>query len=198
MTCAALGRLVASAACGHRPPPRGDCLTDTRAMPDKRIAVYLETTDKKVFACAQDWPGWCRAGKDEELALAGAGRRRAALREGREAGRASVPDGDAATDFEVVERGRRRRRHGVRRPERDARRPTGGPSMPREAERLAALVEASWTIFDRDPRAVTRVAPEGSARRRPRPRQDDRPRHGRRLARTPEPARAQAPGAGHR
>ena len=38
-------------------------------MPDKRIAVYLETSDKKVFACAQDWPGWCRAGKDEDLAL---------------------------------------------------------------------------------------------------------------------------------
>jgi len=38
-------------------------------MPDKRIAVYLETSDKKVFACAQDWPGWCRAGRDEDLAL---------------------------------------------------------------------------------------------------------------------------------
>jgi hypothetical protein len=31
--------------------------------------VYLEVGAKKVFACAVDWPGWCRAGKTEEEAL---------------------------------------------------------------------------------------------------------------------------------
>ena len=126
----ALGRLVALAACGHRPPPRGDRLTDTRAMPDKRIAVYLETTDKKVFACAQDWPGWCRAGKDEELALAGAGRRRAAVREGREAGEGRLPGGDAAATasrWSSASPAAPARRSASRA---RARRPTGGPSMP--------------------------------------------------------------------
>jgi hypothetical protein len=33
-------------------------------------AVYLEIGKKKVFASAADWPGWCRAGRTEEEALA--------------------------------------------------------------------------------------------------------------------------------
>ena len=32
--------------------------------------VYLETGTKRVFACAVDWPGWCRSGRGEEQALA--------------------------------------------------------------------------------------------------------------------------------
>jgi len=31
--------------------------------------VYLETGTKRVFACAVDWPGWCRPGRGEEQAL---------------------------------------------------------------------------------------------------------------------------------
>ena len=31
--------------------------------------VYLEVGARKVFACALDWPGWCRAGTGEEAAL---------------------------------------------------------------------------------------------------------------------------------
>ena len=34
------------------------------------IQVYLEVGQKKVFACAVDWPGWCRSAMDEERALA--------------------------------------------------------------------------------------------------------------------------------
>jgi hypothetical protein len=34
------------------------------------MKVYVEAADKKAFACAVDWPGWCRAGKDEEAAVA--------------------------------------------------------------------------------------------------------------------------------
>lgn len=33
------------------------------------IDVYLEIGDKKVFAAAVDWPGWCRSGRDEDEAL---------------------------------------------------------------------------------------------------------------------------------
>ena len=32
--------------------------------------VYLEVGAKRVFACAVDWPGWCRSGPDEASALA--------------------------------------------------------------------------------------------------------------------------------
>ena len=34
------------------------------------IAAYLEAGTKRVFACAYDWPGWCRSGRDEAAALA--------------------------------------------------------------------------------------------------------------------------------
>ena len=31
--------------------------------------VYLEIGNKRVFACAVDWPGWCRSGRDEQQAI---------------------------------------------------------------------------------------------------------------------------------
>ena len=33
------------------------------------INIYLESGEKKVFASAVDWPGWSRAGRDEDLTL---------------------------------------------------------------------------------------------------------------------------------
>jgi hypothetical protein len=38
-------------------------------MPPTPIDVYLEVGTKRVFACAVDWPGWCRSGPDEGTAL---------------------------------------------------------------------------------------------------------------------------------
>jgi hypothetical protein len=35
----------------------------------KTIPVYVEAGGQKVFACSIDFPGWCRSGKTEELAL---------------------------------------------------------------------------------------------------------------------------------
>jgi hypothetical protein len=37
-------------------------------MSSRRIAVCLEVTPKQTFASALDWPGWCRAGRDERAA----------------------------------------------------------------------------------------------------------------------------------
>jgi hypothetical protein len=34
-----------------------------------KFDVYLEVGQKKTFAGALDWPGWCRSGRDEESAL---------------------------------------------------------------------------------------------------------------------------------
>ena len=40
-------------------------------MPRKTtIAVAIETTPKKCFASAVEWPGWCRAGRDPDAAMA--------------------------------------------------------------------------------------------------------------------------------
>jgi hypothetical protein len=34
------------------------------------LDVYLEVGTKRIFACAVEWPGWCRSGSDEATALA--------------------------------------------------------------------------------------------------------------------------------
>jgi hypothetical protein len=38
-------------------------------VPSDKIDLYLEVGQKRTFAGALDWPGWCRSGKDEESAL---------------------------------------------------------------------------------------------------------------------------------
>ncbi|MFQ5575621.1 MAG: hypothetical protein ACE5G8_01395 [Anaerolineae bacterium] len=38
-------------------------------QPPTAVAVYLEVGNKRTFACAVDWPGWCRSGRDEGAAL---------------------------------------------------------------------------------------------------------------------------------
>jgi hypothetical protein len=39
------------------------------ASSDGSYEIYLEIGQKKVFAVAVNWPGWCRFGKDEQLAV---------------------------------------------------------------------------------------------------------------------------------
>jgi hypothetical protein len=38
-------------------------------MSSGRVAVFLEGTPEQAVASALDWPGWCRAGRDEDAAL---------------------------------------------------------------------------------------------------------------------------------
>ena len=33
------------------------------------VDVFVESGRKRVFASALDWPGWCRSGRTEELAI---------------------------------------------------------------------------------------------------------------------------------
>src|SRR5918994_6363207 len=40
------------------------------ASKQAQTEVYLEVGQKKIFAGALDWPGWCRSARDEETALA--------------------------------------------------------------------------------------------------------------------------------
>lgn len=122
------------------------------------MKVYLEVGAKKVFACSLDWPGWCRSGKDEALALEAldAYAERYAI----VAKRAKIPFKVGAVD--VVER-----------LEGNATTDFGAPAMvatadherltPKQAERLAVLLDASWKVFD----DVVKGAP-GSLRKGPR------------------------------
>src|SRR5215831_10848163 len=108
--------------------------------------VYLEIGQRRVFACARDWPGWARAGRGEDAALVAlkdAGPRFAVV-----CARAGVPfDGPAAVaSFEVVERvagsattdfGALDACAGVDRE----------PLIGEDADRVAALVGAAWDAF---------------------------------------------------
>ncbi|AQZ64569.1 unnamed protein product [[Actinomadura] parvosata subsp. kistnae] len=113
--------------------------------------VYLETGPKKVFACALDWPGWCRVDKGEEAALDRlmdyAPRYRVIAER---AGLAFEPGdprvvgqvrGTSMTDFGVP----------YEVPDLDLE-----PLPAAEAERSVALVRAAWELFDE----VAAVSPE--------------------------------------
>jgi predicted RNase H-like HicB family nuclease len=115
-------------------------------MPGTRIKVGVEITPKKAFASALDWPGWTRAGKDPEAALAAlaaAAERYAPV--ARKAG-LEVPPNPEPT-FDVVEEAPGNATTAFGAPdvrfEADHRRVTG-----REAARLASIVEAAWKVFD--------------------------------------------------
>lgn len=127
-----------------------------RAAP---LRVLLETSPRRVFAIALDWPGLARSGRDEDRALAAL--EAAAGRYGRVAAAAGEAF-DEALRPEIVERveGDASTAFGV--PARivaDDRRPVGAA----EAGRLANLVAATWSTFD----AVSAAAPE-SLRKGPR------------------------------
>ena len=117
------------------------------------IPVYLELGAHRVFACAVDWPGWCRSGRNEERALealaAAAPRYERVATEAGE--RLSF---DARVGVEAVERipGSTATDFGVPAEPRPGDRE---PLAESEAARLAAIVAASWRIFDR----VAAVAP---------------------------------------
>jgi len=132
------------------------------------IAITVEAASKKAFASAVDWPGWSRSGKTDDLAveaLIAAAPRYAAV--AREAGEA-FPAGREPDAYEVVERtgGGSGTGFGVPSAITDLdRRPVSGD----EAARLARLVEAAWTVFDRvaaSAPAELRKGPRGGGRDR--------------------------------
>lgn len=101
------------------------------------VPIYLEIGRRRVFACALDWPGWCRSGKDEAAAPRYGPVARAAGFPPPEGDQVEVVErlgGSATTDFgapgEVAAADR-------------------APLSPPGRERLAALVETSWRAFDR-------------------------------------------------
>ena len=132
-----------------------------------KLDIGEEVAAKKAFVWAIDWPGWCRAGKDRDLAIeafiAARGRyAKVARRAGLE-----LPQVEAS-DLRVVEsvEGGVGTEFGV--PSAittlDGRRVTKT-----EAERLASLVEAAWVIFDRVAErspAELRKGPRGGGRDR--------------------------------
>jgi hypothetical protein len=113
----------------------------------KRVAVYVEAGPKRTFACAVEWPGWCRSGKTEEEALAAllghASRYAAAVK----SSRVAFTPPAALTELEVVQRvmGGAGTDFGVPSvtPRADKR-----PMSAADLERQSRLLQASWDTFD--------------------------------------------------
>jgi hypothetical protein len=109
--------------------------------------VYLEVGAKRVFAGALDWPGWIRAGKNDELALealtAAAER---FIPVARTAG-FPLPAG-AARSLEVVERVKGGATTDYGAPGSPAK-ADAEPLRGRELERQLALLAAAWETLDR-------------------------------------------------
>jgi hypothetical protein len=119
------------------------------------LRVLVETTPKKCFASALDWPGLSRGGRDEGAAidaLRGALPRYAVALA---AGGVSFDADAAAVEVDVVERwdGDASTAFGVPAIVADADR---APCDAAEAARLAAIVEAAWATLER----VAATAPE--------------------------------------
>ena len=117
------------------------------------LRIGLEVGSTWVFASAVDWPGWCRRGKGEELAVAClleyAPRYKPVAGRGFRSGSPEIVGrvrGNATTDF-------------------------GAPGMPgpwddepldaRETARQVRLLRAAWVAFDAAAAAAPRVLPKG-------------------------------------
>jgi hypothetical protein len=118
------------------------------------VEAYLEVGDKRVFAGALAWPGWCRSARHEEdalEALLACGPRYAAVLKGSDV--RFTPPARIST-FEVVERLKG-----------DATTDFGAPSIAPKADARAVdrrwltrqeqILEASWNEFDRAAGQVT-------------------------------------------
>jgi hypothetical protein len=108
--------------------------------------VYVETGRTRTFACACDWPGWCRAAKDEPSALEAlavyAQRYAPVAKKARFAF-----DPKSAAAFRVVEHLAGTATTDFGAPDAVAKRDTTPLAAP-EGKQIAALVNAAWVIFD--------------------------------------------------
>jgi hypothetical protein len=130
-------------------------------VPAPATRVYVEIGSKRSFASAADWPGWCRAGKNEQAALealaAYAPRYAPVTRIARVAFPARAP-----LSFDVIERLRGDATTDFGAPGAIAK-AESRPLTAKETDRMLALLEACWTALDR----VVAKAPE-SLRKGPR------------------------------
>ena len=129
--------------------------------------VYLEVGKKKVFACAVDWPGWDRPGRTEEDALEALSLYVPRYAVVADAAGVRFPS-TVARSFDVVERlvGNATTDFGAPDKVADVDRT---PLTRAQARRMAALVEASFTVFAdvvADAPAALRKGPRGGGRDR--------------------------------
>jgi hypothetical protein len=132
----------------------------------ERLAVALESTQKKTFASALDWPGWSRSGKTPELAIEALLAYAPRFAPIAKAAGLAYP---VAFDVDVSERvdGGSGTTFGV--PSYLMHRADARPVDGAEAARLASIVEAAWAYFDgvaANAPAELRKGPRGGGRDR--------------------------------
>ena len=112
-----------------------------------RLDIGEEVAPKKTFVWAIEWPGWCRSGKDRDLAIEALIAHRGRYAKVAQRAGLELPQVEA-DDLRVVESvgGGGGTEFGV---------PSTITTLDRrrvtmaEAERIAGLVEAAWETFDR-------------------------------------------------
>jgi len=129
--------------------------------------IYLEIGKRTVFACACLWPGWCRAGRGEDKALAALAA--AAPRYAVVCARAAISfDAADAGPFEIAERvaGTATTDFGAL----DAAPALDGNAVTaQQSDRVMALIVAAWDLFEETAAAapaVLRKGPRGGGRDR--------------------------------
>ncbi len=129
--------------------------------------VYLEVGSKKVFACSLEWPGWARAARTEEEALDALAAYADRYRPAAEAAGVRFP-ASAGKDFDVVERVKGDATTDFGAPSRSVA-SDATPLTKAQAERLAALVEGAYAVFEQVRKtapAELRKGPRGGGRDR--------------------------------
>ncbi|MEW6404492.1 MAG: hypothetical protein AB1649_22070 [Chloroflexota bacterium] len=132
-----------------------------------QVNIYLEIGQKRVFAGAVDWPGWCRNGRDEASALPAlyeAGPRYARVLRSTKLGFHAVKD---AADFAIVERIKGNTTTDFGAPDAV---PTADSKPMNEAElkRSQSILKACWRAFEAVIQEATgqklRTGPRGGGR----------------------------------
>lgn len=137
------------------------------AQSSNKINVYLEIGQKRTFAGAIDWPGWCRSGRDEASALQALLDYRPRYGGVLHAARIEFPTPAVVAEFAVVER-----------LEGNATTDFGAPSLApssdtqpvddAELEHLQRLLKACWQAFDKAVQTASgkelRKGPRGGGR----------------------------------
>jgi hypothetical protein len=136
----------------------------SRTARSQTVRVVIESTDKRTFASALDWPGWARVAKTEDDAMAVLNEH--APRYAVVAAEAGLPFAPGA--YEVVERfdGTPTMNFGV--PDLAAAAESERLSAA-DARRMTALMSGAWTVFDRVVAAAPpslRKGPRGGGRDR--------------------------------
>lgn len=134
-----------------------------QAMENTQYDIYLEIGQKKLFAAAVEWPGWCRSGRDEASAMQAlleAGPRYARLLHGTNlAFTASL----STENFRIIERVEGNATTDFGAPDKLIARDSQ-PFGPGELERVQTLLQAYWQAFD----AVVETAVGKELRKGPR------------------------------